>query len=184
VRETGIDHHIPTTVTLDSSMDEIDAWARTLATTARRPDGFICPGEASYLAIRNALRSQGLRVGRDYAAVVKSISGILSQIDRDTDTIHEGSRWQDGGWRRGGSQFCPTIFRRLRNTCKSQDRTSRIAPATLRGNGERRAPTRAPLGGVYQPGRLNPSRQRPYTTGRNHRAAPTGRPRLWIGMQD
>jgi len=90
VRETGIDHHIPTSVTLDSSMDEINDWARNLATSARRPDGFICPGEASYLAIRNAFRSHGLQVGRDYDAVVKSISGILSQIDPDTDTIHEG----------------------------------------------------------------------------------------------
>lgn len=89
VRETGVDHHIPTTITLDSSMEEINAWARDLAISAQCPDGFICPGEASYLAIRNAFRSHGLEVGRDYDAVAKSISGILSQIDPDTDTIHE-----------------------------------------------------------------------------------------------
>lgn len=90
VRETDVDHHIPTTVTLNSSMDEINAWTRTLATSAQRADGFICLGEASYLAIRNAFGSHGLRVGRDHDAVVKSISGILAQIDPDTDTIHEG----------------------------------------------------------------------------------------------
>ncbi len=89
VRETGVGYHIPTTVTLDSSMQEINEWAGALATSEGRPDGFICPGEASFLAVRNAFRSHGLRAGRDYQAVVKSISGILSQIDPDIDTIYE-----------------------------------------------------------------------------------------------
>lgn len=89
VRETGVEFVIPDTVTLDTPMDEINAWAVRVAGSDARPDGFICPGEASYLAIRNAFGANGLAPGDGFHAVTKSISGILSQIDPLTDTIHE-----------------------------------------------------------------------------------------------
>ncbi len=89
VRESGVDFHIPTEISLDSSMEEIHDWASEIAGTDDRPDGFICPGEASYLAIRNGYGKHDYKVGRDFHAVAKSISGILSQIDPETDTIHE-----------------------------------------------------------------------------------------------
>ena len=89
VRETGVDFHIPTEVTLDSSMDAINAWADGLADAESRPDGFICPGEASYLAIRSAFTARGIMPGEGFHAVSKSISGILPQIDPQADVIHE-----------------------------------------------------------------------------------------------
>ncbi len=89
VRETGVDYHIPDAITLDSSMDEINRWAQGISGERYRPDGFICPGEASYLAIRNAFRSRNMSEGKDFHAVAKSISGILSQIEPATDAIHE-----------------------------------------------------------------------------------------------
>lgn len=89
VRETGLDFLVPDDVTLDSPMEAIAEWAERLAASRSRPDGFICPGEASYLAIRNGYRKRGAVMGRDCYAVAKSISGILSQIDPDTDRIHE-----------------------------------------------------------------------------------------------
>ncbi|MDV7144244.1 LacI family DNA-binding transcriptional regulator [Tropicimonas sp. TH_r6] len=89
VRESGVDYHIPTSITLDSPIDAIHDWASHIAGTPDRPDGFICPGEASYLAIRNGYGHHGYKVGWDFHAVAKSISGILSQIDPETDTIHE-----------------------------------------------------------------------------------------------
>lgn len=89
VRDTGVDFLVPDGVTLDSSMEEIGAWARDIAADSDRPDGFICPGEASFLALRNAFGARGLVLGQDYHAVAKSISGILPQIDSATDSIHE-----------------------------------------------------------------------------------------------
>lgn len=90
VRDSGIAFHIPETITLDSPMDDITAWAHKLAGTKDRPDGFVCPGEASYIAIRNAFSAHGLQIGVDYHAVAKSISGILPRIDPEVDIVHEG----------------------------------------------------------------------------------------------
>ncbi|SNS52218.1 LacI family transcriptional regulator [Tropicimonas sediminicola] len=87
VRETGVEFHIPDEVTLDSPMDRIQAWAQAIATTPDSPDGFICGGEASWLAIRNGYRAAGQ--GARFRAVAKSISGILSQIDAGAEVIHE-----------------------------------------------------------------------------------------------
>lgn len=87
VRETGVGYHIPDEVTLDSPMERIEAWAEGLAGAPDSPDGFICPGEASWLAIRNGYRAAG--AGGRFRAVAKSISGILSQIDPAADIIHE-----------------------------------------------------------------------------------------------
>jgi LacI family transcriptional regulator len=89
VRETGVAYHFPETVTLDSPMEKIGAWAEDLAASECRPDGFVCPGEASYLAVRNALARRGLADGMNYHVVSKSISGILSQIAPDSDWIFE-----------------------------------------------------------------------------------------------
>ncbi len=77
----------PQDITLDSSMEQIEKWAQTFAIDG--VVGFICPGEASFLALRAGLRKQGLSHGRDYHAVVKASSGILAQIDPDTDQIIE-----------------------------------------------------------------------------------------------
>ncbi|MDB6178276.1 LacI family transcriptional regulator [Paracoccus sp. Z330] len=89
VRETGVDYHIPDCVTLDSPMRAITDWAHAHLKHDQQVDGFICPGEASYLAIRTAVRNLDLRFGQDVRAVSKSISGILDQIEPQGDMIHE-----------------------------------------------------------------------------------------------
>ncbi|PRY24885.1 LacI family transcriptional regulator [Aliiruegeria haliotis] len=89
VRETGVGYFIPESVTLDSKPEQISDWASGVAREADRPDGFICPGEASYLAVRNGFQQAGLRIGEDVHAVSKSISGILSLIDPTADAVHE-----------------------------------------------------------------------------------------------
>ncbi len=89
VREHGVDFVMPTEVTLDSSLDEINAWASALARAPDRPDGFICPGEAAYIALMSGLRGAGLERGRDFCAVVKASSGLLSQIEPRIDVIYE-----------------------------------------------------------------------------------------------
>nr|WP_321456623.1 LacI family transcriptional regulator [uncultured Cohaesibacter sp.] len=91
VRESGLDYIIPDSVTLDSNLDAIRAWAVELLSNRREGDvhGFICPGEASYLALNAGLRSIGLKRGVEYRAVVKTNSGILRQISPTLDRVYE-----------------------------------------------------------------------------------------------
>lgn len=89
VRKQGLDYIIPDEVTLMSPLEDINAWAREIAGQADAPDGFICPGEASYLAVMSAFRSAGKHRGEAYEVVVKSSSQILSQIDPTIDRIFE-----------------------------------------------------------------------------------------------
>lgn len=89
VRKMGLDYIIPEEVSLISPMDEINAWASRLAARDDAPDGFVCPGEASYLAVMSAFRSAGKLRGDAYEVVVKSSSQILSQIDPTIDRIFE-----------------------------------------------------------------------------------------------
>ena len=89
IRQQGLDCHIPKGITLDSDMPEVFEWAQSIVQQENAPDGFICPGETSFLAIANAYRQAGKERGRDFDAVVKSSSTTLNQIDPHIDTINE-----------------------------------------------------------------------------------------------
>ncbi len=89
IRQEGLECYKPEGISLDSDMPEIFEWAQTIARTADAPDGFICPGETSFLAIANGYRQAGKGRGRDFNAVVKSSSQTLHQIDPHIDNISE-----------------------------------------------------------------------------------------------
>ena len=125
VRESGVDFDIPEAVTLDSSIETISAWARELAGSTDRPDGFICPGEASYLAIRSGYGEHGLLPGEGFHAVSKSISGILAHIDSGTDTVHENVE-------EAGRMMAQQLVARLQNP--DQASVQELQPVDLRFN--------------------------------------------------
>lgn len=91
IRETGLQAIIPEEVTLDSTHEEVRDWVSHLLGDAatRDVDGFVCPGEASYLALYSALRAVGRSRGEDYDVVVKCNHRILEQIDPMIDRVHE-----------------------------------------------------------------------------------------------
>ncbi|WP_319413706.1 LacI family transcriptional regulator [uncultured Cohaesibacter sp.] len=91
VREGGLDYVIPDTVSLDSNLDAIRAWAVDLLSNRKEGEifGFVCPGETSYLALNAGLRNIGLKRGVDYRAVVKTSSVILRQISPNLDRVYE-----------------------------------------------------------------------------------------------
>ena len=94
IRETGLDYVIPRDLFLDASPEDIRHWVHGLyAEQGPAPvDGFICPGEASYLALFAALRELGRHRGVDYDAVVKTNSTILAQVDPQLDRVFEDIR--------------------------------------------------------------------------------------------
>ncbi len=89
VRNSGVEVVMPEDVTLDSSLVQINRWANKIANTPDRPDAFICPGEAAYVALMSGLRSAGLERGRDFQAVVKASSDLLKHIEPSIDLIYE-----------------------------------------------------------------------------------------------
>ena len=53
------------------------------------PDGFVCCGDVSALALSAGLRDAGLRTGRDADLVAKQTSPMLDHTTPAIDTIYE-----------------------------------------------------------------------------------------------
>jgi LacI family transcriptional regulator len=87
--ERGLSFEVPEHLSIDSPPEQVSAWAEALDPV---PDGFVFPGEVSFLATSAGLRRRGLARGRDYNAVVKVSSSLLSLIDPETDRIFEDIR--------------------------------------------------------------------------------------------
>ena len=87
--ERGMSVTIPEHLSIDSPPEQVTAWAEELDPV---PDGFVFPGEVSFLATLAGLRRRGLERGRDYNAVIKVSSSLLSLIDPGLDQIFEDIR--------------------------------------------------------------------------------------------
>jgi LacI family transcriptional regulator, galactose operon repressor len=89
VSDAAVRYHIPENIHLDHSADRLRDWAMKLAATPDCPDGFICPGETSCLALRSGFRDAGIP-GRDARQfVVKATTSLMQQIDPRIDRIRE-----------------------------------------------------------------------------------------------
>jgi LacI family transcriptional regulator len=80
VREAG---------TLDSPANEIRDFFRARAAAADVPDGFVCPGEVSALALVTAMGDAGRVLAEDYDIVAKETSHLLTHLQPKIDTIYE-----------------------------------------------------------------------------------------------
>ncbi|MCJ8520126.1 LacI family transcriptional regulator [Pseudorhizobium tarimense] len=89
VREEGMAFDIPHEVTLDSKSDDIRRVIDQRLSQPDRPDGFICGGEVSALAVMAAAHDRGLDLCRDVRLVAKQTSGLFDQIRPRTETIYE-----------------------------------------------------------------------------------------------
>jgi LacI family transcriptional regulator len=89
VREEGIAFDIPKEVTLDSRSEEIRKLVHQRLTQPERPDGFVCGGEVSALAVMAAAQDNGLDLSKDVRVVAKQTSGLFDQIRPRTETIYE-----------------------------------------------------------------------------------------------
>lgn len=89
VREAGIAYEIPETVDLDTPADTLRDFVRVRAAAPHAPDGFICPGEVSALAVISGMNDAGRTLAADYDIVAKETSRLLTQLQPKVDTIHE-----------------------------------------------------------------------------------------------
>ncbi|WP_353622872.1 substrate-binding domain-containing protein [Aliirhizobium terrae] len=53
------------------------------------PDGFICGGEVSAMAVMSAAHDLGLEIDRDVRLVAKQTSGLFDQVRPRIETIYE-----------------------------------------------------------------------------------------------
>lgn len=88
VRNLGIEYYIPDHVHLDDPAENIGAWAKKLADAPDCPDGFVCPGETSYLSILGGLRQAKQKTSAP-EFVVKATTSLMQQIAPDVDRIQE-----------------------------------------------------------------------------------------------
>lgn len=89
VRETGLAHEFMAGATLDNSADEIRLATMRRIAEPDAPDGFVCTGDASALAVMAGITDAGLAIGKDVQVVVKQTSGIFSQVRPKVDAIFE-----------------------------------------------------------------------------------------------
>ncbi|ARO25792.1 LacI family transcriptional regulator [Rhizobium sp. S9] len=89
VREAGIAYEIPEIVDLDTPADVLRDFIRSRAAAPGAPDGFVCPGEVSALAVISGMSDAGRTLAADYDIVAKETSRLLTQLQPKVDTIHE-----------------------------------------------------------------------------------------------
>ncbi|MGO6907990.1 substrate-binding domain-containing protein, partial [Rhizobium ruizarguesonis] len=85
----GIAYEIPEAVDLDTPADVLRDFISSRAAAPDAPDGFICPGEVSALAVISGMSDAGRILAVDYDIVAKETSRLLSQLQPKVDTIHE-----------------------------------------------------------------------------------------------
>ncbi|MBB4191382.1 LacI family transcriptional regulator [Rhizobium aethiopicum] len=89
VREAGIAYEVPEKVDLDTPADVLRDFVRARAAAPDAPDGFVCPGEVSALAVIGGMSDAGRTLATDYDIVAKETSRLLTQLQPKVDTIHE-----------------------------------------------------------------------------------------------
>jgi LacI family transcriptional regulator len=89
VREEGIVFEIAHGISLDSKSEAIRDHIAARLGDAAPPDGFICGGEVSAMAVMSASHDLGLQIGRDVRLVAKQTSGLFDQVRPRIETIYE-----------------------------------------------------------------------------------------------
>jgi LacI family transcriptional regulator len=89
VREEGVGFEIASCITLDSKADDVRDHVAARLAEGDPPDGFICGGEVSAMAVMSAAHDLGLVIGRDLRLVAKQTSGLFDQVRPRIETIYE-----------------------------------------------------------------------------------------------
>jgi len=107
VAEAGLESEILGGVTLDNTADEIRQATIGRLRRPDAPDGFICTGDASALAVMAGITDAGRTIGHDVQVVAKQTSGIFSQVRPKVDAIFEDTAL-------AGQQMGELLLRRIR----------------------------------------------------------------------
>ena len=139
VREAGVEQIFLPQVDLDSTPEQIRTAVREMARQGKHPDGFVCGGEISAIALMAGLADAGLKVGQDVDIVAKQTSSIFNHYQPQIDTIYEDLTAT-------GQELASIILRRLDDSPvaslqtigKPELRFRTEAPRRIRKNWRRR----------------------------------------------
>jgi LacI family transcriptional regulator len=106
IAETGQAHEILDGASLDSDGDDIRRAVIRRFSQPEPPDGFICPGDASAMAVMAGLTDAGKAIGVDADIVAKQSSGIFGLVRPRVDAIYEDTAL-------AGQQMGELLLRRI-----------------------------------------------------------------------
>lgn len=89
VSESGVFHQTVDDIDLGSPPERIRAFGRSVVRGEDQPDGFVCGGEVSAMALIAGLTDAGLEIGREVDLVAKQTSNLFDQVIPPVDSIYE-----------------------------------------------------------------------------------------------
>ncbi|WP_099867148.1 LacI family transcriptional regulator [Pararhizobium haloflavum] len=89
VRAEGVAFELLDGISLDSTSHEVQAFIEERLQRPDPPDGYVCGGEVSALAIMAALTDRGLVPGVDVGIVAKKTSNLFAPVRPRIETIEE-----------------------------------------------------------------------------------------------
>ena len=106
VAELGLAYEISESMSLDSTADEIRHVTTERIRGPEPPDGVICSGDTSALAVMAGITDAGMTIGREIDVVTKQVTRIFSLVRPKVDAIFE-----DTGL--AGQQLGALLLRRI-----------------------------------------------------------------------
>jgi LacI family transcriptional regulator len=106
VAETGLGAEILTQISLDTTADDMRIAVTDRHRAPDPPDGYVCSGDASAVAVMAGITDAGKVIGRDVDLVAKRTSGIFSQVRPKVDAIYEDTEL-------AGRQMGELLLRRI-----------------------------------------------------------------------
>ncbi|MGJ8527896.1 LacI family transcriptional regulator [Maritalea sp.] len=89
VRQAGVDFEILEGATLDSPSEKIRQAVQDRLEAPNPPDGVVCPGEVSGLAVLAAIHDAGLQPMKDVDVIVKQTSGLFNLVRPEIESLYE-----------------------------------------------------------------------------------------------
>jgi LacI family transcriptional regulator len=89
IAETGQSSEILTHVSLDTTAEDMRQAVMARYHAPDPPDGYVCSGDASAVAVMAGITDAGRVIGRDVDIVAKRTSGIFAQVRPKVDAIYE-----------------------------------------------------------------------------------------------
>lgn len=89
VRRSGVEFNIPTGLSIETPPKQIRERCVEALRSDNPPDGFVCGGEVSAMAVMAAVNDLGMSVGGEVDLVAKQTSPLFDQIRPRIDTVYE-----------------------------------------------------------------------------------------------
>lgn len=106
LREHGVEQVTLDTVTVDDSLDTIQAGVCAIMRSPGRPDGIVCGSGGAAIAACAGIEEAGLTVGRDVQIVSKQHTNILKRYRKAIEVINEDVR-------QGGRDLATCVIRSI-----------------------------------------------------------------------